>query len=94
VLLLAAGLVIVSLWCSEQKEYSSGRGDTVQQVEIRVEGQIDEQWSDWLGNLTITHVGQDQTMLTGKVIDQAWLYGILSKLRDLGLKLVLVSVDA
>jgi hypothetical protein len=66
----------------------------VQHVEIRVEGQIDEQWSDWLGNLTITHVGQDQTMLTGKVIDQAWLYGILSKLRDLGLKLVLVSVDA
>ena len=65
----------------------------MQHVEVQVEGQIDQQWSEWLGNLTITHIGRDQTLLTGVVIDQGALYGILTKLRDLGLRLVTVSVD-
>jgi hypothetical protein len=60
-------------------------------VEIRVAGQIDEHWSDWLEGLTITHTGQDQTVLVGLVADQSALYGLLSKLRDLGLPLISVN---
>jgi hypothetical protein len=63
-------------------------------VEITVRGRIDPQWSEWFGDLAITHVGQDQSRLTGTVIDQAALYGILAKLRDLSLALISVSVDA
>lgn len=63
----------------------------MQNVEIRVKGQIDEHWSDWFEDLTITHTDQDETILSGTVADQAALYGLLAKLRDLGLPLL--SVD-
>jgi hypothetical protein len=56
-------------------------------VEIRVRGCINRRWSDWLDKLTITHTGQDETVLAGSIADQAALYGLLSKLRDLGLSL-------
>jgi len=65
----------------------------VQHVEIRVKGQIDYRWSEWFGNLAIISVGQEQSLLTGIVPDQAALYGILTKLRDLSLALISVSVD-
>jgi hypothetical protein len=61
------------------------------QVQIRVKGQIDERWSEWLDGLTITHIGEDQTLLTGPILDQAALYGLIAKLRDLGLPLVAVN---
>ena len=60
------------------------------QVEIRVEGCLDERWSEWLNGLTIKHV-DNETVLTGLVADQAALYGLLNKLRDLGLELVSVN---
>lgn len=60
-------------------------------IEIRVKGKIDENWSDWFEGLTITHTDQDETILTGPVVDQAALYGLLSRLRDLGLPLVSVN---
>jgi hypothetical protein len=72
---------------------AQGRGDTVQHVEIQVEGQIDPQWSEWLSNLAITHRGPDTSLLKGEVIDQAALYGLLTKLRDLRLALVSVAVE-
>ena len=66
----------------------------MQRVEIRVKGEIDERWSEWLDGLTITHTDQDATVLTGPVVDQAALYGLIAKLRDLGLPLLAVnSVD-
>jgi hypothetical protein len=58
-------------------------------VEIRVRGRIDEHWSDWFDDLTITYTESD-TLLTGNVADQSALYGLLAKLRDLGLALVSV----
>jgi len=61
------------------------------QVEIRVKGQIDAHWSSWFEDLTIEHIG-GETVITGKVTDQAALYGLLARLRDLGLSLV--SVDS
>jgi hypothetical protein len=61
------------------------------QVEIRVRGQIDRDWADWLGGLTISHYPDGSTVLSGPVRDQTALYGLLSQLSDLGLQLVSVS---
>ena len=63
----------------------------MQSVEIRVKGQIDEHWSDWFEGLTIQHTEQDETILLGAVVDQAALYGLLAKLRGLGLPLISVN---
>ena len=63
----------------------------MQSVEIRVKGQIDEHWSDWFEGLTLAHTEQDETTLSGTVVDQAALYGLLTKLRNLGLSLVSVN---
>jgi hypothetical protein len=62
-----------------------------QHVEIRVRGTLDASWSDWLEGLSISHVEPDETVLRGTVADSTALYGLLSKLRDLGLTLVSVS---
>jgi hypothetical protein len=59
----------------------------MQQIEIRVKGQISQQWADWFGGLTISHGSPGETILTGLVPDQAALYGIVSRLRDLGLSM-------
>ena len=59
--------------------------------QIRIEGQLGSQWTDWFGGLTIT-LGEDgDTLLTGPVVDQAALYGLLKKVRDLGLPLLAVN---
>ena len=58
-----------------------------------MKGRIDQHWSGWFENLTITHTEEDETVLTGSVADQATLYGLLAKLRDLGLPLMSVSSD-
>jgi hypothetical protein len=63
------------------------------QVAVRIKGQINEQWSEWFGGLTISHSDLDETILTGHVADQAALYGIISRLRDLGLELASVSSE-
>ena len=58
--------------------------------EIRVKGHLDERWSEWFCELTITLEPNGETRLTGPVIDQAALYGLLKKVRDLGLPLLSV----
>ena len=63
----------------------------MQQVEIRVKGQIDERWSEWLEGLTIAHTAEGETVLTGSVLDQSALYGLLARLRELGLPLLSVN---
>ena len=63
------------------------------QVEIRVEGHIDPTWSEWLDGLTLNHTERGETLLAGPVGDQAALYGLIAKLRDLGLKLLSVETD-
>ena len=65
----------------------------MQQVEIRVKGQIDQHWSDWFDDLTVTHTDQNETVLTGPIVDQAALHGLLAKLRDLGLPIVSVNLS-
>lgn len=58
--------------------------------EIRLRGQLDNEWTDWFEGLTITLESDGDTLLTGVVIDQAALHGLLKKIRDLGLALVSV----
>jgi len=58
--------------------------------QIRIEGQLDSRWSDWFEGLTITLEGSD-TLITGPVIDQAALHGLLRRVRDLGMPLVSVT---
>lgn len=64
----------------------------MQDVEITIKGQIDSHWSEWLGGLQISHIEKGHSQLTGSIADQATLYGILTKLRDLDLKLVSVRL--
>jgi hypothetical protein len=59
-------------------------------VEIKIQGHLDPDWTDWLEGFTITHTPDDFTLLTGMVSDQASLYGLMAKLRDLGLTLMSV----
>jgi hypothetical protein len=58
--------------------------------QIRVRGHLDSQWTDWFEGLTITLEADGDTLLTGPVIDQSALYGLLKKVRDLGIPLVSV----
>jgi hypothetical protein len=58
--------------------------------QIRLKGQLDSQWTDWFAGLTITLAEDGDTLLTGPVIDQAALHGLLRKVRDLGMILVAV----
>ncbi len=63
----------------------------MQRVEITIKKRIDFNWSEWFEGMTICHTDQDETILTGTVVDQAALYGLLTKLRNLGLSLVSVT---
>jgi hypothetical protein len=58
--------------------------------QIRVGGRLSERWADWFDGLTITHEGSGDTFLTGTVVDQAALHGLLRKVRDLGMPLISV----
>jgi hypothetical protein len=58
--------------------------------EIRLKGHLNHQWADWFGGLTVTLEANGDTLLTGPVADQAALYGLLRRVRDLGLPLLSV----
>ena len=60
-------------------------------VKITVMKRIDFNWSEWFEGMTVQHTEQDETILSGVVADQAALYGLLTKLRNLGLPLVSVN---
>jgi hypothetical protein len=55
---------------------------------ITIKGHLDGEWSDWFDGLTITLVDTGETMLTGPLVDQTALHGVLSKIRDVGLPLL------
>ncbi len=59
--------------------------------QIRIRGHLRPEWTDWFGGLAVTLEDDGVTLLTGPVVDQAALYGLLKKVRDLGLPLLSVN---
>ena len=59
--------------------------------QIRIKGHLGHQWTDWFEGLTITLEDNGDTLLTGPVVDQAALHGLLKKVRDLGSPLISVT---
>jgi hypothetical protein len=58
--------------------------------QIRIKGHLGREWADWFEGLTLTALDNGETLLTGAVVDQAALYGVLRKVRDVGLPLLSV----
>jgi hypothetical protein len=61
------------------------------QCEFRIQGHLDDRWAGWFEGLTISREDNGDTLLTGPVVDQAALHGLIKKVRDLGLPLVSVN---
>jgi len=75
---------------SDQRTFAE-QHDQHQSYAIRLKGHLDERWAEWFEGLTITLEDNGDTLLTGPVIDQAALHGLLKKMRDLALPLLSVS---
>jgi hypothetical protein len=60
--------------------------------EIRIKGHLDKSWADWFNGLAIIHEDNGDTLLSGSLPDQAALYGVLNRLRDLGIQLISVNL--
>lgn len=72
-------------------ERKSLPSEAAMQVQIQIAGEIDYSWAEWLHGLTPIHTETNDTILIGALPDQAALYGVLAKLRDLGLTLISVN---
>ena len=59
--------------------------------QFRIKGHLGRQWTDWFGGLTVTLEDDGDTLLTGPVVDQAALHGLIKKVRDLGMPLLSVN---
>ena len=59
--------------------------------EIKIRGHLDPRWSDWFAGLKLTHLEGDVTLLSGPLLDQAALHGLLERIRDLNLTLLSVA---
>jgi hypothetical protein len=65
--------------------------DAPARYQFRVRGALDPRWSGWFAGLRITHDADGSTLLAGPLADQAALYGVISRMRDLGLTLLAVA---
>jgi hypothetical protein len=63
-------------------------------IALRIEGHLDPSWSDWFEGLSMRHLPDGSTELSGEVVDQTALYGLLNRARDLGLTLLAVSMES
>lgn len=73
----------------EQKTNPDANQQTVYQLKLK--GHLGPQWMNWFEGLTVTLEEDGNTLLTGPVIDQSALHGILKKIRDLGMPLLSVN---
>ena len=70
---------------------SEGEAGQPMVYQIRLKGHLGGQWEDWFEGLTLTLEDNGETLLTGPVVDQAALFGLLRKVRDLGMPLISVT---
>jgi len=61
--------------------------------QIRIKGHLNHQWAEWFGGLSIIQEADGTTLLTGPVVDQAALHGILKQIRNLGMPLLSVNYN-
>jgi hypothetical protein len=73
------------------KPIPQGEADQPRVYQIMIKGQLSPRWTDWFEGLTITLEENGETLLTGAIVDQAALHGVLKKVRDLGLPLLSVN---
>jgi hypothetical protein len=62
--------------------------------EVRVQGHLEDHWSEWLGKLAVQRQADGTTVLVGPVVDQAALHGVINRIRDLGVPLLSVRRPA
>jgi hypothetical protein len=62
-----------------------------ERYKIELQGTIDHDWSSWLGSMELTHAPTGNTILIGNVADQPALHGLLTRIRDLGIPILLVA---
>jgi len=65
--------------------------DTPTYYAIRVAGHLGRDWSDWFAGLEVTNLEHGEALLSGTLADQAALYGVLARIRDLNLTLIAVN---
>ena len=73
------------------KRYPKNEASQPMIYQIRIEGHLGQQWAEMFDGLTIKLEGNGDTLISGAVIDQAALHGLLRKVRDLGMKLISVK---
>ncbi len=73
------------------ENHSESHADQPGIYQIRIKGHLSRQWADWFDGLIITLEEDGDTLLTGPVIDQAALHGLLKKVRDLGMPLLSIN---
>jgi hypothetical protein len=77
------------MWRHQVRPYGPEvTADGVPQYEIRVQGRLGSRWSAWFDGLTLTTEDDGVTVITGPVVDQSALHGLLQKLRDVGIPLL------
>ena len=72
-------------------EIATGPHHNLGRYEIRLKGHLDYRWAAWFDGLSLTNQSDGTTVIHGPVVDQAALYGLLQKVRDVGLPLVSVT---
>ena len=72
-------------------EVSTGSHRGARRYEIRVKGHLHSRWAEWFDGLALTNEDDGTTIISGPVLDQAALHGLLRKLRDVGLPLISVT---
>ena len=77
---------------SAMSQISVGHHGGPGQYEIRLKGHLNRRWAAWFDGLSITRCGDGTTLIHGPVTDQAALYGLIQKTRDLGLPLISVTL--
>ena len=74
-----------------ERQAPTGTSQRAGRYEIRLKGHLETRWAAWFDGLSLTHESDGTTTIHGPIADQAALYGLLGKVRDVGLPLISVT---